>query len=75
MVVIKIVVFLYSLFGFFFKLSIIFLIEIIGVALLPMSIGKSATINAPANVRPDKTATVSLLPVALLPVHLNDCVH
>ena len=38
---------------------------------MPMSIGKSATINEPANVRPDKTATVSLLPVALLPVHHN----
>ena len=42
------------------------------VALLPMSIGKSATINEPANVRPDKTATVSLLPVALLPVILAE---
>ena len=39
--------------------------EIIRVALLPMSIGKSATINWPANV------TVSLLPVALLPVHIK----
>ena len=38
------------------------------VALLPMSIGKSVTINGPANVQPDKTATVSLLPVALLPM-------
>ena len=47
-----------------------FFIQIIRVALLPMSIGKSATINGPANVRPDKTATVSLLPVALLPVIL-----
>ena len=46
----------------------IFFIEIIRVALLPMSIGKSATINGPANVRPDNNATVSLLPVALLPV-------
>ena len=31
--------------------------EIIRVALLPMSIGKSATNNEPANVRPDKTAS------------------
>ena len=38
----------------------IFFIEIIRVALLPMSIGKSATINGPANVRPDKTTCDSL---------------
>ena len=36
-----------SLFSSSFTLSIIFNIEIIRVALLPMSIGKSATINAP----------------------------
>ena len=61
--------FLKSIFGFSITLYINVFNEIIRVALLPMSIGKSATINGPANVRPDKTATVSLLPVALLPVH------
>ena len=35
---------------------------------------KSATIKVPAKVRPDNSATVSLLPDAVLPAHQYICV-